>query len=184
MRITGGIYRGRIVECPPGVIRPAMDRMRESVFAVLGDLSGVSFLDLFTGSGVIGIEAASRGASRIVLIEKDPGKRKTIMKNMAFVEADAKLHIMPAERYVRTAGEPFDIIFLDPPFGYAFKDDLLSMIERSKLIKEGTLVLLHYPEEENHPEQVGALELKDSRKYGRSVVLFYEYLIPPVSTDT
>jgi 16S rRNA (guanine966-N2)-methyltransferase len=64
MRITGGKYRGRIVEVPKGTleIRPAMDRMRESVFAVLGDLSGLSFLDLFSGSGIIAMEAASRGA--------------------------------------------------------------------------------------------------------------------------
>jgi 16S rRNA (guanine966-N2)-methyltransferase len=62
MRVTGGIYRGRIVKCPKGVIRPAMDRMRESMFSVLGYMDGLSFLDVFSGSGMIGIEAASRGA--------------------------------------------------------------------------------------------------------------------------
>jgi 16S rRNA (guanine966-N2)-methyltransferase len=54
MRITGGEYRGRIVKCPPGVIRPAMDRMRESLFSILGNLEGKSFLDIFSGSGVVG----------------------------------------------------------------------------------------------------------------------------------
>jgi 16S rRNA (guanine966-N2)-methyltransferase len=63
MRITGGEYRGRIVKCPPGVIRPAMDRMRESLFSILGNLEGKSFLDIFSGSGVVGLEAASRGLS-------------------------------------------------------------------------------------------------------------------------
>ena len=71
MRITGGELRGRSIKCPDGVIRPAMDRMRESLFAILGDLSGKSFLDLFSGSGTIAIEAVSRGASHVELVEKD-----------------------------------------------------------------------------------------------------------------
>ena len=71
MRITGGVLRGRIIKCPDGIIRPAMDRMRESVFSILGDLSGKSFLDLFSGSGTIAIEAVSRGASQVELCEKD-----------------------------------------------------------------------------------------------------------------
>ena len=65
MRITGGILRGRQVKIPAGTIRPAMDRVRESVFSALGDLTGLSFLDFFSGSGIIALEAASRGASYI-----------------------------------------------------------------------------------------------------------------------
>jgi 16S rRNA (guanine966-N2)-methyltransferase len=71
MRITGGQYRGRVVKCPPGVIRPAMDRMRESLFSILGSLEGMSFLDMFSGSGVVGLEAASRGAKPVHVVEKD-----------------------------------------------------------------------------------------------------------------
>ena len=71
MRITGGKLKGRIIKCPDGVIRPAMDRMRESVFQIIGDLSGKSWLDLFSGSGTIAIEAVSRGASDVELCEKD-----------------------------------------------------------------------------------------------------------------
>ena len=86
MRITGGELRGRIIKCPDGVIRPAMDRMRESVFAILGDLSGKSFLDLFSGSGTIAIEAVSRGASHVELVEKDTIKIGTVLKNVAVTE--------------------------------------------------------------------------------------------------
>ena len=73
MRITGGAYCGRIIELPESSmeIRPAMDRMRESVFAILGDLTGLSFLDLFSGSGIIALEAASRGAHPVVCVERD-----------------------------------------------------------------------------------------------------------------
>ena len=105
MRITGGRYSGRRITCPPGVIRPAMDRMRESVFAILGPLDGVSFLDLFSGSGVVGIEAASRGASRVVLVERDRKKRSAMEENARIVwdeagDAPVELSIrsMPAER--------------------------------------------------------------------------------------
>ena len=87
MRITGGKYCRRNVACPPGVIRPAMDRMRESLFSILGDLSGLSFLDLFSGSGCVAIEAASRGASPIHLVEMDRGKKETIEKNLSFVSS-------------------------------------------------------------------------------------------------
>ena len=78
MRITGGLLGGRRINIPEGVIRPAMDRMRESVFAILGDLTGVSFLDIFSGSGIIALEAASRGATYIEAVEMDQIKRKTL----------------------------------------------------------------------------------------------------------
>ena len=71
MRITGGTLCGRIIKCPDGIIRPAMDRMRESLFSILGDLTGKSFLDMFAGSGILSLEAASRGATKIDLVEKD-----------------------------------------------------------------------------------------------------------------
>jgi 16S rRNA (guanine(966)-N(2))-methyltransferase RsmD len=82
MRITGGTLKGRRIEVPRGIIRPAMDRMRESIFAVLGDLSGLSFLDIFSGSGIIALEAASRGAGPVEAVEMDPHKRKTLIKNV------------------------------------------------------------------------------------------------------
>ena len=86
MRISGGQLKGRFTQCQDGVIRTAMDRMRESVFAILGELEGRSFLDMFSGSGTIAIEAVSRGASRVVLCEKDKIKVKTVLKNVHMTE--------------------------------------------------------------------------------------------------
>ena len=88
MRITGGQLKGRIIKCPDGVIRPAMDKMRESVFAILGDLDGKSWLDLFSGSGTIAIEAVSRGASNVELCEKDRLKIKTVLENVSLTERE------------------------------------------------------------------------------------------------
>ena len=84
MRITGGKYCGRKVIIPTGEleIRPAMDRMRDSLFAILGPLDGASFCDLFSGSGCVGLEAASRGASVVHLVEMDRAKREVMEKNI------------------------------------------------------------------------------------------------------
>ena len=83
MRITGGKLEGRVIKCPDGIIRPAMDRMRESVFAILGDLEGKSWLDLFSGSGTIAIEAVSRGSKSVQLCEKDKIKVKQVLENVS-----------------------------------------------------------------------------------------------------
>ena len=88
MRITGGKLKGRIIKCPDGVIRPAMDRMRESVFSIIGELDGKSWLDLFSGSGTIAIEAVSRGSKDVELCEKDKIKVGTVLENVSVTEKD------------------------------------------------------------------------------------------------
>ncbi|MFQ3620692.1 MAG: 16S rRNA (guanine(966)-N(2))-methyltransferase RsmD [Spirochaetales bacterium] len=175
MRITGGFLKGRIIRVPSIDIRPAMDRMRESIFAVLSPyLQGSSFLDLFSGSGIMAIEAISRGAERVVCIEKDPRKRAILKQNLSLVGERAKLHIMPVERYLRFSREkPFHIVFLDPPFPYAYKSELLDLLASSSMIQDGTIVLIHYPKEESLPDQIGSLRLTQTRPYGRSRVSFY-----------
>ena len=175
MRVTGGRLSGRILKVPKGPleIRPAMDRMRESVFAVLGDLSGLSFLDLFSGSGVIGVEAASRGAARVVCVEKDRAKFPTLLENAAIGGGTVECHCVPAERFVLRARERFDLVFLDPPFPYAWKRELLASVAKARLAKDGGLVLMHFPEEEALPDALDGLERSDERRYGRSVVRFW-----------
>lgn len=173
MRITGGALAGRTVSCPPGVIRPAMDRMRESVFASLGDLTGRSFLDLFSGSGIIALEAVSRGASPVAAVERDGDKRRVILANFALATPPPRLVIAPVERYVASARQSFDIIFVDPPFDYRYRSDLLMRIARSSLVAPSGRVLIHYPYPEQLPEEAGGLRAVDDRKYGRSHVRFY-----------
>ena len=176
MRITGGKYCRRNVVCPPGVIRPAMDRMRESLFSILGDLSGCSFLDLFSGSGCVAIEAASRGAEPIHLVEMDRGKKETIEKNLSFVEEEKHLYMMDAMRYIMTSVMRYDIIYADPPFNMEVKVALAERIAKKGILKEHGLFIIHYPEEEKKlwPERIEGLIFKDERKYGRSMVRFYE----------
>ncbi len=178
MRITGGALKGRTTQCPDGVIRPAMDRMRESFFAVLGDLSGKSFLDMFSGSGTIAIEAVSRGAERVVLCEKDKIKVKTVLKNVSMTEPLGKkieCHFMPVELFLKRCHDTFDIIFFDPPFPYRFHEELIKSVSDNRLITENGQVLIHYPEEKKLPDTIGNLVKKDHRIYGRSIVDFYEW---------
>jgi 16S rRNA (guanine(966)-N(2))-methyltransferase RsmD len=174
MRITGGILKGRIVEVPQGEIRPAMDRMRESVFSVLGDLSGLSFLDIFSGSGIIALESASRGASPVEAVEKDPVKRRTLLKNVSMSPVRINCRFMAAELYVKRAKRSFDIIFCDPPFLYKYKWDFLRAIAASPLVHPGSRILLHRPREDISNE-IEKLSLVISKIYGRSIVDFFTF---------
>ena len=173
MRITGGTLRGRTIEVPAGIIRPSMDKMRESVFACLGDLSGLSFLDIFTGSGIIAIEAASRGASFVEAVEQDKLKRKTLLDNVSISPVRINCRFMPAELYVKRAKNAFDIIFLDPPFPYQFKWELVENISLSPITANGSRLLIHRPRQDSQKNEIQCLEKTDSREYGRSIVDFF-----------
>ncbi|MBK5200702.1 MAG: 16S rRNA (guanine(966)-N(2))-methyltransferase RsmD [Spirochaetaceae bacterium] len=185
MRVTGGIYRGRTVVCPPGIIRPAMDRMRESLFSILGDLDERSFLDLFTGSGCVGIEAASRGAAPVHLVENDRIKKTVILKNISIVETKIQLFVSDVYRFIPSAKRTYDIVYADPPFPMEGKVKLAQLIADSEIVAEGGLFIIHYPREEDAswPQQIGDLKFTDERKYGRSLLRFYkrEYKVEPKS---
>lgn len=178
MRITGGTLKGRIIKCPDGIIRPAMDRMRESVFAILGDLSGKSFLDLFSGSGTIAIEAVSRGAGRVELCEKDKLKIHTVLENVSITEKECNVkidcHFMAVELLIKRCKNQFDYIFFDPPFPYKFHADLIEQASKRKLLLPGGTILVHRPEEHFMPDTIDTLVRTDQRVYGRSIVDFYQ----------
>jgi 16S rRNA (guanine966-N2)-methyltransferase len=171
VRVTGGRYRSRKVQCPPGDIRPSMDRMRQSLFQILGDLSGCSFLDLFSGSGIIAIEAASRGASPLVLVEKDPRKRRIILANLSFVEQLVEVLTMPVERFLRQDSRRFDCVFLDPPFAFEGKEAVLDAAATH--LAPGGVVLMHLHRAEPLNADRPGLEQIDRREYGQSLVLFW-----------
>ena len=178
LRITGGELKGKTIPVPPGVIRPAMDRMRESIFAILGDLSGVSFLDFFSGSGIITLEAASRGASYIEAVEADPLKRKILIANTALSPVRIHCRLMAVELYVRRARKSFDYIFWDPPFNYKYKTELTDAIGSSPLMNETSLLIIHRAKTEQlyHNKQhsiQNILALKETRFYGNSAVDFF-----------
>jgi len=175
MRITGGKYRGRTIAVPNGQLelRPAMDSMRESLFAILGDLGGLSFLDLFAGTGILALEAASRGADPVVCVEKDQSKFPILLKNVAIADERIECKSMPAERFLLRNKMGFDIAFCDPPFPYRHRVEILESLARGPSLKEGGLVLIHYPSEDRLPDSLDGLRQEDERRYGRSRVRFY-----------
>lgn len=179
MRITGGKLKGRTTEVPGGkmAIRPAMDRMRESIFDIIGpELEGKSFLDLFSGSGTIAIEAVSHGASSVSLCEMDKAKAKTVLKNVSMTEdvgVRIDCHFMAVELYLKRCKGPFDFIFFDPPFPYKFRQQLVEEVARRSLLSPNGKLLIHHPSEDPLPEQIGNLVRFDQRIYGRSIVDFF-----------
>ena len=181
MRITGGKLKGRFTETPYGkmAIRPAMDKMRESVFAILGSkLEGKSFLDLFSGSGTIALEAVSHGATDVSLCEMDKSKAKIVFSNVKMAEevgVRIKCHFMAVELYLKRCKDKFDFIFMDPPFPYKFRKELVETAGKRMMLKENGLLMIHYPEEDALPDEIENLVLVDKRIYRRSIVNFYSY---------
>ena len=152
-----------------------MDMMRESMFGMLGDLSERSWLDLFTGSGCVGIEAASRGASPVHLVEMDRGKRETIMKNISYVESDIRLFMADVWSFIPTCKLRYHYVYADPPFHMEDKIKMTQEIDAYHLVRSGGLFIIHYPKEEKGtwPEQIGNFACIDERKYGRSMLRFF-----------
>lgn len=181
MRITGGKLKGRVTQTPYGkmAIRPAMDKMRESVFAILDPvLEGKSFLDLFSGSGTIALEAVSHGANDVSLCEMDKSKAKIVFSNVKMAEevgVRIKCHFMAVELFLKRCKGKYDFIFMDPPFPYKFRKELIETAGKRELLNEDGKLLIHYPEEDALPDRIGNLELVDKRIYGRSIVNFYAY---------
>ncbi len=180
MRITGGTLKGRYTKTPDGkmAIRPAMDRMRESVFAILEPyIRGKSFLDLFSGSGTIAIEAVSHGATDVTLCEMDKAKARTVFENVKLAEeAGVRIdcHFMAVELFLKRCKKSFDFIFLDPPFPYKYRKELVETIEKRQLINPEGYVMIHHPSEDKLPETIGKLIRFDQRVYGRSIVDFFK----------
>lgn len=171
MRIIAGRYKGRRLQMPPGDVRPAMDRMRVSLFGILGNLEGASFLDLFSGSGAVGIEAASRGASPVYLVERNVKAKDALARNISFVETEIVLRLFPAEIFLKRCDRRFTIVYLDPPFRYPDKGGLLALAE--PVVEDGGQLIIHAPKEDLPPDAVAGLRLTDRRAYGRSILSFY-----------
>ncbi|MFQ3595795.1 MAG: 16S rRNA (guanine(966)-N(2))-methyltransferase RsmD [Sphingomonadaceae bacterium] len=130
MRIIAGQWRSRRLEVPPGTaIRPTADRVRETLFSMLvsrlGSFEGLRVADLFAGSGALALEALSRGAAQAVLVEQDAGAARAAEANLRALGANARVLRADATRLPR-AEAPFDLLFLDPPYGRALAEAALA----------------------------------------------------------
>jgi 16S rRNA (guanine966-N2)-methyltransferase len=122
MRVVAGAFKGRRLQAPRGRrTRPTADKVREAVFALLGDISGTRVLDLYAGSGALGIEALSRGAAAATFVERDPRALAALRRNVQSVGADAEVRRRDALRFLASTDATFDLVFVDPPYDSAVR---------------------------------------------------------------
>ncbi|MFM8444206.1 MAG: 16S rRNA (guanine(966)-N(2))-methyltransferase RsmD [Methylococcus sp.] len=150
IRIIGGEWRSRRLRFPPAEgLRPTPDRVRETLFNWLRDvIAGARCLDLFAGSGALGFEAASRGAARVVQVERSETVSAALRHNCALLMAD-QVHIVQdsARRYLTRPAEPFDVVFLDPPFRRDWLQPLCGMLEHRGWLAPAAMIYLECEQE-------------------------------------
>ena len=199
MRINGGILRGRNIRAPKSGVRPTQDRVRGALFSILGEtIFGARFLDLFAGSGAVGLEAWSRGAAFVCFVESDRRVLYVLKQNIhdfcgertAVIGADARDYLRKRDE------EAYDIIFADPPYtggrkaaeseqksGKSWRENLLNMIQASGILKAGGLFILEGRDIDFKGDsscftdiQRSEWELIDERTYGDTKLAFFRKL--------
>lgn len=184
MRVIAGEYRSRQLSAPRGVTtRPTSDRLRESLFNVLAPLiEGATFIDLYAGSGAVGIEAVSRGASVVIFAENAPAAVKSIRENLASLKIATGHRIEERSATAVLEGmlrrsESADIVFLDPPYQaeaeYTRVLDLLGSQRGSALLKEGARIIAEHRAKDQLAERYGNLQRVRLLKQGDAALSFY-----------
>ena len=179
MRITAGTAKGRRLKSPPAGTRPMTERMKESVFSALGDVAGLKVLDLYAGSGSLGLEALSRGAKKATFVEKERDaivKLEENIKNTSFGRKSEVLWADVPTTLSRHADARVDLIFLDPPYTVAVpgvRADLEALVMGGFLSDEGRVVV-HRPHKEAKLNPLG-LKLVWEREYGQSKILVFSH---------
>jgi 16S rRNA (guanine966-N2)-methyltransferase len=190
MRITGGAHRGRALAAPEGrVTRPTSDRVREAIFNILAHgLAGASgaplpqgarVLDLFAGSGALGLEALSRGAQRVLFIDNTAGARAAIRENIETLQAAGatKLYRRDAANpgpMEGNCGGPFDLVFMDPPYHSGLIAPALASLLEGGWLNTGAVLVIELAADETLPAHPGYSEL-DRRIYGDTMLVFLRW---------
>ncbi|HTU95377.1 MAG TPA: 16S rRNA (guanine(966)-N(2))-methyltransferase RsmD [Solirubrobacteraceae bacterium] len=174
MRVIAGTHGGRGLVAPKGrATRPTSDRVREALFSILGDLDGVRVLDLFAGSGALGIEALSRGAREATLVDSGRPAIAAIRRNLEALGLEGEVVFQPAERFLQAASHAarqYDLVFLDPPYRHAsaLGRELTSAL-KPILAADARVVA-----ESDRRSPLGLeLRLVDERRYGDTLIQIY-----------
>ncbi len=183
MRITAGIHKGRKLASLPGITtRPTSGKVREAIFNICRPvIADANVLDLFAGTGALGLEALSRGAAKAVFIDSDRRGIEMIRKNIAacretdrttVIRADitANLNMLPA------VGIHFDVVFMDPPYYRNAVHQALDKLVATATLTRGACVIVEHDPHENIPETIVGMKIIDRRKYGKTLVTFLKWL--------
>ncbi len=186
MKVVGGKYRGRPIKSMPKredtkLLRPTTERVKESVFSILNNyLEGTKFLDLFAGTGSIGIEALSRGAERVVFVESDRRFCKLIRENLQKLGIPKEKYEIICDDYTKALkklsrrGEVFDFIYADPPYERGYYTRVVNMVKNLGLLDRDGLLILEEPKKNPFiPEDEEWLVEK--RNYGTTTVSFINF---------
>ena len=179
MRIITGEYRGRKLETPIGYdVRPTTDKVKEAIFNLLqNDIYDSVCVDLFAGTGSLGLEALSRGAKRCYFCDNARASLNMIKNNIKHCGANEKSIVLAGD-YSKTLTrikEQADIIFLDPPYASGLYEKCLGLIQELDLLSDEGIIVAEHDKYDEMPEQVGSLMKVKERRYGKILVSIYQY---------
>ena len=184
LRIIGGSLKGRKLCSVRGMkVRPTADRLRESIFNILSfRVQEAIVLDLFAGTGALGIEAISRGAEFAVFIDHSPAAVSVIARNTRLCKLDPQTKIMKWNirnnlNCIQSHRPAFTLVFMDPPYNRELLRPALFNLQRSNALQENASLVIEHDAVEPFPEDLAAFELRDQRKYGKTLVSFLNYVI-------
>lgn len=176
MRVIAGTSRGAKLDTTEGLgVRPTIDRVKEAIFSSIHfELPGSKVLDLFAGSGQLGIEALSRGASQCVFIEHDRAAHAMVQKNLntAGLMKHARVAQMDALSFLQRLNEPFDFVFMDPPYDCTTYAQMIELL--APFLNEGGKIIVEHLKEAQLPQEVDTLVRKKSKKYGKTLITVYQ----------
>ena len=183
MRVIAGTARGRRLLPPKGLsVRPTSDKVKEALFSILtalrGPLEGCAVLDIFAGTGNLGIEALSRGARRAVFVDSSRESTALISKNLALTGCSDRSRIVlkdfsSALKLLESAGEVFQLIFLDPPYQKGLIERCLDQLGTSSMVDDDTVVVAEFSSRENIADCHGRLRQIDARVYGDTALAIF-----------
>lgn len=176
MRIISGKYRGKKLLSPKDErVRPTTDMVKENVFNLLPrDFEGLAFLDLFAGSGAIGIEAISRGAKRVIFVDRDRESMEYVRRNLELIGERAETMTSDYHSAInKLKGSKFDIIYIDAPYNMMIIDEVLTAIKSNALLNDNGLVVYESLAKTNQKSMLNDYELVKSRKYGSVIIDIY-----------
>ena len=184
LRIIGGELKGRKLYTIPGtLIRPTSDRLRESIFNILSYLvKEAVVLELFAGTGALGIEALSRGAKSAVFIENNKTALSVVERNILSCAVDNRSQIIRWNiaknlNCIRSIGSTFDLIFMDPPYNKGMIKPTLLNLHDSGSLENNACIVIEHNYLEPIPETCKHFELTDQRKYGKKLISFMRYVV-------